>query len=172
MSVEQSVQQLQIAAMGHLQAGRLTEADAACRELLSRTPDDGNALQMLGIISHQMGHVDAAIGFLQRAVAINPQAAGHQINLGSVLASAGRVSEALDAFAKAVRLRPDLPEGQYNLSKALFESGQIDQAKEAARQSDCVARQLRRSPQSARTGPSITKTVRRCGKCLPSGDRD
>ncbi len=132
MSVEQSVQQLQIAAMGHLQAGRLTEADAACRELLSRTPDDGNALQMLGIISHQMGHVDAAIGFLQRAVAINPQAAGHQINLGSVLASAGRVSEALDAFAKAVRLRPDLPEGQYNLSKALFESGQIDQAKEAA----------------------------------------
>ena len=77
-------------AVGHHQAGRLAEAEAIYRQILTQVPNHADALHLLGLVAFQTGHYDAAIELIGRAVASNPAVAAYHCNLGESCRRAGQ----------------------------------------------------------------------------------
>ncbi len=98
---------LQQALAQHRQ-GRLAEAKAIYESILQASPGHFEALHLLGAVALQAGNPEAAIGLMQRAVAINPNVAAVQYNLGVALRDVKRSQEALAAFDRALALNPTL----------------------------------------------------------------
>src|SRR5687768_11835552 len=82
-----------------------SSTDVAAQGLATR-PDDPNLLRVAGRASLEAGSV-AAVDYLARLVALEPDDAQGWHELGEALMLQGRVPEATDAFRKAARLRPD-----------------------------------------------------------------
>lgn len=80
-------------ALAHHQAGRLADAEAACRRLLSVDPTDADAAQLLGVICLQTGRADEAVERLRFALHLRPQWAEAYNNLGVALD--WRISDAM-----------------------------------------------------------------------------
>ena len=117
----------------HVQAGRLPAAEALCSEILRVRPDCAPALNLLGIIAHQTGHLPNAIDFMQRAVAADATVALYHGNLGEMYRLVGRPRDAIAAARRAIELRPDYPEAWSNLGVALYEIKEFREAAGAQR---------------------------------------
>ena len=115
-------------AVGRHRAGALHEAQSLYRQYLARFPDDAAALQLLGVLSHQLGRNDEAVELLSKAISLNPSAPEYHVNLGAVLAARQDWERAIAAFGSAIALRPHLPEAHHNLGKALRELGKLEEA--------------------------------------------
>jgi predicted O-linked N-acetylglucosamine transferase (SPINDLY family) len=115
-------------ALEHFQAGRLGDAEAIYRRILSQDPNVPDALQMLGVIAAQVNQPDAALELIRRAIARAPGIAQYHNNLGLVLLSLGRVDDAIEKFKKAIALQPDFPLSHNNLGTALKQKSQPAQA--------------------------------------------
>jgi cytochrome c-type biogenesis protein CcmH/NrfG len=63
------------AATEHCRAGRLHEAENACRQVLVADPSHAPAWDLLGAIACQSGRFADAISSYQQALAINPHCA-------------------------------------------------------------------------------------------------
>src|SRR5438045_2350285 len=61
-----SVHQLMSAAVQHHQAGRLANAEAIYRQVLGRSPQNPDALHLLGLLLHQSGNHLDAVRFIDR----------------------------------------------------------------------------------------------------------
>jgi predicted O-linked N-acetylglucosamine transferase (SPINDLY family) len=118
----------------HHQAGRLAEAEAAYREILSRNPNHAGALHLLGVLAGQAGRYDAALDLIRRAIAISSTDAFSHNNLGSALMAMGQLDEAIASYQQAIRLKPDFAGAHNNLGTALNGVGQLDQAIASYRQ--------------------------------------
>jgi tetratricopeptide (TPR) repeat protein len=94
-------------ALAHHQAGRLGPAEEIYRDLLSRNPDDADALHLLGALLGQRGDVDEAVGLLRRAIAVKPDYIRAIRNLAALLAGAKRYEESVAAFKSALALAPE-----------------------------------------------------------------
>lgn len=103
--------------------GRLGEAEAAYRAVLTAAPDDHRALACLGILRHQQGEAAAAVELLGRAAAIEPGDVTAWQHLPLPLVALGRHEEAIAAGAVAVRLAPERADVRINHALALI-SGQ------------------------------------------------
>jgi len=71
---------------------------------------------------------DAAILEWKKALALNPEDAKANINLGVLLAAKGEVGQAAAQYRKAIEAEPDYPVGYTNLGVLMAQSGQMDQA--------------------------------------------
>jgi protein O-GlcNAc transferase len=120
-------------AQEHQQAGRLPEAEAIYRAILSEQPHNADALHLLGMLEFKKGRSDAALDLIQQAIQIEPNRADYHGNLGSVLASLSRQPEAIAAYQRALSLRPDYPQALSNLGNALRRTGQFNEAIAALR---------------------------------------
>jgi thioredoxin-like negative regulator of GroEL len=65
---ELSIQQLSEAAMQSHRAGDAAKAEALCNQALSRQPECGDALHLLGLISSERGQQENARDLLERAI--------------------------------------------------------------------------------------------------------
>jgi Flp pilus assembly protein TadD len=126
-----AVQGVWIAALQHLQAGRLAEAEPLFRRVLAVNPRHADSLHLLGVIAYQTGRQDLAVDLIRKAIAINPREASLRSNLGNVLLQQGRLDEAVAYYRKAIELKPDLAEAHNGLGNALRELGQFDEAQRA-----------------------------------------
>jgi Flp pilus assembly protein TadD len=124
MTVSQALQ----LAQQHHQAGRLSEAEALFRQILSIAPRHAPALHHLGLIAFQVGKFAPAIECLQEVIALEPTNAAAYSNLGEALRCAGRLEEAATCFHHALALKPDLPEAHLNLGNALGDSGHLEES--------------------------------------------
>ncbi len=70
-------------ALTHHQAGRFQAAEEIYRRILQVQPDQADALHFLGVLSGQIGKPQAAVDYLARAIAVNPNVAPYHLNLGS-----------------------------------------------------------------------------------------
>ncbi len=77
-------------AVGQHRAGRLVEAAATFREMLSINPQIAAVQNYLGVVHCQLGQFDEALPRFEQAAALDPQLADAQNNLGNIL-QAGRV---------------------------------------------------------------------------------
>jgi predicted O-linked N-acetylglucosamine transferase (SPINDLY family) len=110
------------------QAGRLAEAEAIYRQILTRHPDQPDALHMLGVLAGQVGQLDTAVDLVRRAIRIAPDNPELQNNLGITLSKREQFDEAIAAFRQAIRLRPNYAEAHKNLGLTLEQNRQFDDA--------------------------------------------
>ncbi len=123
----QSTKSLQ-AAVAHLNAGRVPEAEFIVRLALTARPDDGDALNLLGGIALQRGnHVDA-LKALERAASVKPRDAGVHFNLAGVYRRCGRLGEAVQHYEAAERLRPGYTDAVALKGEVLRERGEWQRA--------------------------------------------
>ena len=72
------------AAIGLHRAGRLNEAGAAYRQILSVDPRFARAMHLLGVVLHQQGDSAAAVALIEGAIALEPKWPAFYSNLATV----------------------------------------------------------------------------------------
>ena len=120
-------------AVGLHQAGKLLEAEAAYRQILASRPNDADVIQLLGIVSYQLGQKEPALQLLRRAVEINPQAPECHYHAAMILADLDRHAEAIASFRQAVERKPDFVEAHHLLGISLRAVRQWPEAAESFR---------------------------------------
>ncbi len=115
-------------AVALLQAGRLDEAQAQCRNALAVDPDEANLLNVLGVCLLQLGKPELAVEILQQAERLAPGDAGMLANLGSALQAAGRGQDALRVLERAAAAMPRVADVHYNLGNLLRSIGRSEEA--------------------------------------------
>jgi len=105
-------------------AGKLAEAEAGYRSILSVEPHHVAALHCLGVLATQTGRVALAVESLDAALAVaGPQGTLHY-HRAVALERAGRVDEAIESYQQAVELCPRVAQAALRLSRLLLKAGQ------------------------------------------------
>ena len=120
-------------AMCHRQAGRVAEAEAACRRVLAKSPDHPDALHLLGVLALQAGRLDDAVDLLRRAIRARPTFAEAYNNLGVALDGRDQHLKAEWAFRFAARIDPSSVSAYCNLGGVLRKQQQPWEADDAFR---------------------------------------
>ena len=123
----------------HHQAGRLAEAEFACRQALETNPDNADALHLLGVIAGQTGFHEQSLQLIDQALAVSPKFAEAHANRGVALMALGRGAEAIASFQQSAKLKPEHVMAHYGLGNALGNQGDLDGAAEAFRRALKIA---------------------------------
>jgi len=110
------------------QAGRLAEAEAVCREILTQMPQQVETLAWLGLLADRQGRPDEGIAYYQQVLTLKPEMAEMHSNLASVLSRQGKHEAAIAEQREALRLSGDRADIHYNLAVILAEAGDLEQA--------------------------------------------
>jgi tetratricopeptide (TPR) repeat protein len=114
--------------------GRLREAEKMYARVLKAAPDHFDALNMLGAVKAQLGHMGEAHRLFSAAVKTNPRVAGAWANLGQVLHVLKRNQEAVECLDKARELAPDDVAILNQHANALLSAGRVEEALDEFRQ--------------------------------------
>jgi tetratricopeptide (TPR) repeat protein len=126
---DHAVHQTLQAAVAQYQAGSPLAAEVLCRQVLSRQPNNVDALNVLGGCLYLTGKLNEAIEVYQTVAALKPDLAEAHNNLGGCLQCSGRLADAIAAFKTAIELKPDFPVAISNLVAAYLEWGNALSAK-------------------------------------------
>jgi protein O-GlcNAc transferase len=110
------------------QAGRLADAEAYYRRVLTVEPSHADALNMLGVVAQQVGRSELAIELIRQAIRSNGSNPAYFHNLGHVLREQGKVEEAISAIRRAIGIKPDIAEGHFSLGCHLHDLGRLEEA--------------------------------------------
>jgi len=110
------------------QQGRLDDAAQLYNGILAGTPDNFDAMHLLGVLMHQRGRSAEALALISRALAMNAKSADALLNQANVLFGMRRFAEALDVYDNARALRPDDAELLSNRANTLCELGRALEA--------------------------------------------
>ena len=110
------------------QAGELTRAEQAYREIVRADPAQVDAWYLLGGVSATLGRLDDAVASYREALRLRPEFAEAHNSLGIALARRGNRSDAEASFRQAVALRPGFAHARNNLGNVLKEQGKSDEA--------------------------------------------
>lgn len=144
-------------ALALFQAGRLDAAEAAFRAILARSPDDPQALHLLGIILARTGRVAEGLALLDRSVERAPRNPGFLNNRALVLSEAGRLDDAERDLRRALQAEPRFVAGLVHLGSILRRLGRAEEATAAFR------RALTIDPRSADAHVGLGNTLRERG---------
>jgi len=119
-------------ARSHLAAGRLAEAEAACRDILRDILGDdaacAPALHVQALAEAGLGRLPEGAGLLERAVQLAPESFAARNDLGAMLILLGRPLEGETQLRAALALAPDSADAQVNLGNALHAQGRVEAA--------------------------------------------
>jgi tetratricopeptide (TPR) repeat protein len=115
-------------AVDFVRAGRLAEAEAACREMLESHPRDFDALHLMGIIDLRRGRHAEALQQFDLALSIDDTAPDAHNNRGNALNDLKRYEEALVSYDRAIALRPEFGEAFFNRGNALVGLERFEEA--------------------------------------------
>jgi tetratricopeptide (TPR) repeat protein len=138
--------------------GRLKEAEAAYRRVLSVSPEDAEALHGLGVLTHQSGDSAAAAALVARAIAVAPARPEFHFNHGLALLRAGMAGEAAAAFGRAVALKPGWAQAHYDRGNAQRLAGDPESAAKSFRQA------LRLRPDYVQAQVNLANLLKEAGK--------
>lgn len=119
-------------ALDALRRGDLATVEAQCRQLLTESPGEFRAANMLGAILTDTGRADQALPLLE-------QAARHELmaryNLGIAYHAVGRLEDAAACFEASLRANPDWMDARNNLGSTLLDLGFARAAVDVLRES-------------------------------------
>ena len=122
------IEELRARARACAESGRWHEADAVFRELLKQSPDDVEALNVLGANATARGAFREAEAMLRQALAAAPGDGSVRKNLGMLLLQTGDAAGAADVLQQAVDDDPDYFIARLFLALAHERCGQPDAA--------------------------------------------
>lgn len=132
------------AAATHFQNNRLADAAKICEHVLGQSPDNSEALHLLGLVHFVGGNKGASVAYLRRAVAVAPANAPFWNNLGYICIGDGKFEEGVAACEQAVRLVPNFPDPYNNLGLAYEHLGLFQDADRCYRHAIALGRNLLR----------------------------
>ena len=150
-------------ALEHQAKGRFAEAERICREFLQLNPDHPAALNLLGVACSQQGRKDEGAKFLERAIAIQPNAADLHSNLAMIYVESGKLDEAIASAHRAIALQLAHVEAMNILANALCQLGRCPEAL------DWLQRSLSVRPEQPEMLSGMIELCRRMGR---HGDAD
>jgi len=115
------------------QSGRRGEAASAYQAVLTREPENPQALHAFGVLRHQAGASAEAVQLIERAIALHPHDPAFHFNLGLARYRLEAFAAAAAALREAIRLKPDWPQPHYDLGRALSAAGHREAAAQAYR---------------------------------------
>jgi tetratricopeptide (TPR) repeat protein len=104
------------------------KAERLCAELLQHSPNDVDALHLLGMLNHQGGKLDAALALVRAALTIDDRRADMWSDLGLIFLTMGRFEEALASYDRAHVIAPDDLEALNGRGVALLRLDRIAEA--------------------------------------------
>ena len=117
------------AAFQHFRAGQSAEAERLCRDVLTLDRNHFDSLHLLGIIALRGGRHEAAIEFLDRAVAADGRSPECRVNLAQALRALGQLDPAAAQLAQAIALRPEYGAAHRSLADVLAQQGKLDESR-------------------------------------------
>jgi tetratricopeptide (TPR) repeat protein len=93
-------------ALAYHRAGRLQEAEAIYRKILSQNSNQPDALHWLGVIAKTMGHSDDAFKLIEAALASNPHDPLIHQDFAEQLRERGELDRALQHYRTAAEMAP------------------------------------------------------------------
>jgi protein O-GlcNAc transferase len=111
--------------------GDWVNAEALCRQIVQTSPEQFEALELLGIVAARTRRTDEATRLLRRAATVRPDDPSPHNNLGNVLKDLGSFEEALQSFDRALELNPGFAYAHNNRAHALEGLGRNAEALES-----------------------------------------
>ena len=145
-------------AHAHVRAGRMAEAEAILRRIVTSDPNDAGALHLLGVIAAGRDDGAGAVALFTRAIEAKPGFAIAESNLGAALLRRGEIPGAIDRLEKAIELAPDFAPAHGNLGNALEASGRYDEAAAAYRRALII------DPRDTDTHNNLGNVLRKLGQ--------
>lgn len=115
-------------AMTHHRRGQLDIAEGMYRDILTKNPNQPDALNLLGVVNVAKGDLQLAIDQLGVAVSLRPKDPTILNNYGNALINDRRWEEAMEVLERTVALKPDFIEGFSNLARAYRSNDNSDEA--------------------------------------------
>jgi len=115
-------------AVQYQSAGDLARAAGICRTILQSSPNQPDALHLLGFINGQQGENDSAVDLIGKSLAIKPGNAEAHHHLGICLGKLGNYDEAVASYNKALSIKPVFAAACNNLGVALKKLNRMDEA--------------------------------------------
>ena len=122
--------------------GRLDDAASIYLAILKESPQEFDALHLLGVAALQQGRFNVAQHFINGALSVNPHSAVAMGNLGTSYLRDGQFQSALQWFDIALKLAPDSFDALINAGTALHHMGRYAEAiplLRRARAADCAS---------------------------------
>jgi predicted O-linked N-acetylglucosamine transferase (SPINDLY family) len=108
--------------------GDWANVEALCRQIVQSSPEQFEALELLGIVAARTRRADEAARLLRRAATVRPDDPSPHNNLGNVLKDLGSFEEALQSFDRALELNPGFAYAYNNRAHALEGLGRYTEA--------------------------------------------
>ena len=118
---------------GHMQAGRLDEAESTCDKIIERSPNSAMAHYQKGRIALARGEHRQAIERINTAIGMDSNQASFHVDLGVAYARTNDPDEARRCFRQALALTPDDPLLHNNLGTTYKHQGKYREAVECYR---------------------------------------
>lgn len=142
----------------HHKAGRGEDAEKVYRAVLSKVPNQPDALNLLGVLAMEAGSHEAAFDFLERAVGARPKDPAILNNYGNALSLVRRFEDAMKHLERALAIKPDMPDAWLNLGRTLNLAGQGERALK------CFDRLLKLRPDSQAAKSGISRAYLSLGR--------
>lgn len=126
---QESIRALEIAA-NNFAAGRLEDAESACRLLLEEHPLAVDVLHLLALVRRKSGDAAEAETLLRNCLSLDPRRAEIHANLGNLLAAAGRSEEAMQSYRDAITQDPQFRPARLGLARLLIRLGTCEAARQ------------------------------------------
>ncbi|AQT66883.1 TPR repeat-containing protein YrrB [Anaerohalosphaera lusitana] len=138
--------------------GKLPEAEACYKKVLSADPQNHEAYNLLGLLAERCGRQDLAVQFFNKAIQLAPQVAGYYLNMGNLMHRLGKLDEALACHTNALKLDPKNAEAHNNRGIVLYDQQKYDEARQ------CYAAALALNPKHPQALNNMGNTLRQSGE--------
>ncbi len=122
------------AAIQQHQAGQLSEAERAYRQLLAEFPGDANVAHFLGLLCFQQEKIEEALALLQQSLETDPANPHAWNNLGNIYKHLNSKEDARKAYLQATSTGLPAPAAWYNLALIYLREKRIEDALSALRE--------------------------------------
>ncbi|MGH7102672.1 MAG: tetratricopeptide repeat protein [Acetobacteraceae bacterium] len=133
--------------------GDFSGAEELYRTVLRRSPDNADALHLLGLIAHRRGRHQEALRAIGEAVALRPKVALYRANLARAEAAAGSLEKAERSVRAAIALAAGNAELHYDLGVVLMRLGRYAEAE------SCLRDTIALDPTHARAHNNLASVV-------------
>jgi tetratricopeptide (TPR) repeat protein len=109
-------------------AKELQHARNVLRATLKKSPGDPTYMHVLALVECQLGELRSAQEWLEKSLAIRPEAVEVQLHYGLLLMEQAKYQDAVKVFQNVIQLQPNNHEAYYHLGNACSELGDSVQA--------------------------------------------